>query len=192
MKEYASLSEKADIAFLTNGTHEEIMQLLNSASFKGFSAATSQLFIERGNSEEIKCYLVFHPLPERGQLALLKRGFHAEIMLCVKYHKFHPSSEKTFIRRGVHEEIMAYLEKFPLFPESIVALIQRARPEEIEKAAQKGSFDEKGELELIDFGIHRLIMFYIKHRKLQPKAQKALFLRGNPTEISLYKKLYNA
>lgn len=190
MVEKVSPSEKKHIILLSDNKHEEIMSLITSKDFRGFSPLGSQLFIERGNSKEIMAYVVSHPLPERGELALFKRGISSEIIAYVLLHQPHSDSEHYLIKRGVHPEIMALLENHKLFSGSVVALIQRSQPDEIEKAARKGIFDEEGELELIRFGVHRLIMIYIGCRELQPKAKEALYRRNHTDEISLYEKKY--
>ena len=174
-----SLTEKKQIALLQNGNHDEILKFIwTNPSFR-FTANASLIFVERGNTEEILAYIATRPLPERGEIALIKR------------HKLFEVAEKALINRGVKDEILAYLEINSFSAGALIDLIKRGDVEEIEKAAKRCSFGVQGEVELINFGVHRQIMAYIKIRRFcNDAALNALFKRGNQEEIELYKVLY--
>lgn len=191
MSRNISLTEKKQIALIQNSNHNEIMQFIWSNPTFRFTGSASQVFVERGNSEEILAYIATRPLPERGELALIQRGVHQEILTYVKGHKLFEAAEKILIQRGVQEEILAYLEANSFSAGAVEELIHRGDQQEIEKAASRSSFGYKGELELISFGVHRHIMAYIKIRKFcHPASLQALFKRENKEEIDLYKSLY--
>ena len=191
MSRNISLTEKKQIALIQNGNHNEILQFIWANTAFRFTGSASQVFVERGNSEEILAYIATRPLPERGELALLKRGMPQEILTYVKGHKLFESAEKILIQRGVQDEILAYLDTNSFSADAVKELNHRGDLQEIEKAAARSSFGYKGELELISFGIHRHIMTYIKIRSFcHPASLQALFKRGDKEEIELYKSLY--
>ena len=165
MSRNISLTEKKQIALIQNGNHDEIMKFIKTNQSFRFAPSVAQIFVERGNSEEIMAYIAMRPLAERGELALIKRGMHQEILAYVKGHKLYEDAEKALIHRGEYQEI--------------------------EKAAKRCAFGFSGELELINFGVHRHIMAYIKIRKFNNcAALNAFFKRKNMDEIELYKSLY--
>ena len=84
MSRNISLTEKKQIALIQNGNHNEILQFIWANTAFRFTGSASQVFVERGNSEEILAYIATRPLPERGELALLKRGMPQEILTYVK------------------------------------------------------------------------------------------------------------
>lgn len=191
MSRNISLTEKKQIALIQNGNHDEIMKFIKTNQSFRFAPSAAQIFVERGNSEEIMAYIAMRPLAERGELALLQRGVHQEILTYVKGHKLFEAAEKILIQRGVQEEILAYLEANSFSAGAVEELIHRGDLQEIEKAAARSSFGYQGELELINFGVHRHIMAYIKIRKFCHTASlQALFKRDNKEEIELYKSLY--
>ncbi len=191
MSRNISLTDKKQIALIQNGTHNEMMQFIWANPTFRFSGSASKVFVERGNSEEILAYIATRTLPERGELALIQRGVHQEILTYVKGHKLFEAAEKMLIQRGVPDEILAYLEANSFSAGAVEELIHRGDLQEIEKAAARSSFGYKGELELINFGVHRHIMAYIKIREFCHTASlQALFKRDNKEEIELYKSLY--
>lgn len=188
-----SLTEKKQIALIQNGNHDEILNFIWAHPSFRFTPTASQVFIERGNSEEILAYIAVRPLPERGEIALIKRGVHHEILAYTKGHKLYEAAEKALIKRGVRDEILAYLDSNSFSSGAVIEFIHSGDLEEIEKAAARTSFGYLGEQELISFGVHRHIMAYIKIRRFcNENSFKALLKRGNEQEIELYKSLYGA
>lgn len=191
MSRNISLTEKKQIALIQNGNHDEIMKFIKTNQSFRFAPSAAQIFVERGNSEEIIAYIAMRPLAERGELALIKRGMHQEILAYVKGHKLYEDAEKALLHRGNSEEILAYLDGNSFSAGAITDLIHRGDYQEIEKAAKRCAFGFSGELELINFGVHRHIMAYIKIRKFNNcAALNAFFKRKNMDEIELYKSLY--
>ena len=191
MEKRKSFTEKELMALIQSGNHEEIMKFLKVHQGMPFTPAASQLFVDRGNSEEILAYIKHAPLPERGEIALIKRGEREEILPYIKKYKLLPYSEVKLIRRGVHEEIMCYLKRFKLVEKAVIELIHRDNEEEVCYAAKKQEFGFAGELELLRFGIKRQIMAYIQHRRFCRNVVERLFFKRNePEEVATYKSLY--
>lgn len=191
MEEKKSFTEKELMALIQNGSHEEFMNFLQMHKGMPFTQAASQLFIERGNSEEILAHIEHVHLPERGEIALLKRGERKEIMAYIGKYKFMPEAEANLIRRGVHEEIMLHLQRYKLFEKAIPELIHRNNLKEFCYAAAKQDFGYAGELELLRFGVKRQILAYIIHRRFCFNVVERLLLaRNEPEEVALYTSLY--
>lgn len=191
MSRNISLTEKKQFALIQNASHDEILKFISDNPSFRFTSNASKVFVERGNSEEILAYIATRPLAERGEIALINRGMHNEILAYAQKHKLYESAEKALIKRGVGKEILAYLEINSFSANAMVDLVYRGSTDEIEKAAKRGSLGFQGEIELINFGIHRHIMTYIKIRRFcNEVALKAFFERGNEQEIELYKSLY--
>lgn len=193
MRKKISLTEKEQFALIQNASHDELLKFISDNLSFRFTENASKVFVERGNSEEILAYISTRSLAERGEIALIKRGVHNEILAYTQKYKLCESAEKALIQRGVETEILAYLEINSFCANAMVDLIYRGNIDEIEKAARRSSFGFKAENELINFGVHRHIMAYIKIRKFcSEEALKAFFKRGNESEIVLYKFLYEA
>ena len=128
-----SLTEKKQIALIQNGNHDEILKFIWAHPSFSFTPTASQVFIERGNSEEILAYLDSNSFSSGAVIEFIHSGDLEEIEKAAAHTSFGYLGEQELISFGVHRHIMAYIKIRRFCNEnSFKALLKRGNEQEIE------------------------------------------------------------
>ena len=93
--------------FIETGCPEDVSLYISKGNLL-YNAAEVAL-VKRGNSSDIKKYLMKRRICKDAEVALIKRGKHKEIMFYISLYKFHSLSQVLLFTRGNQKELKTYI-----------------------------------------------------------------------------------